>query len=105
MTIRIELSTTLSQCIETVAKREYWKSVDEYLKKKKEDKKIEEKIELLRDFLETTDFGNLRRQTEKHLIHGKQIKFILCIKNGKPSYEMNVGKIKYGKMNEKKSCN
>jgi len=62
VTIRIKLTPTVSHCIETIAKMEYWKSVDEYLKKRKEDKKLEEKIELLRAFLETVDFGDLRKQ-------------------------------------------
>lgn len=93
MTIRIELVPTLSHCIETMAKREYWKSVDEYLKKRNEDRKFEEKIELLRAFLETADFGILRGQSEKHIIDGKKVKFILSIKNGKQSYEMTVEKI------------
>jgi hypothetical protein len=93
VTIRIELVPTLSHCIETMAKREYWKSVDEYLKKRNEDRKFEEKIELLRAFLETADFGILRGQSEKHIIDGKKVKFILSIKNGKQSYEMTVEKI------------
>jgi ribosomal protein S19 len=93
VTIRIKLTPTVSHCIETISKREYWKSVDEYLKKRKEDKKLEEKIELLRAFLETADFGNLRKQSEKHIINGKLVKFTLSIKNGKPWYEMIVDKI------------
>jgi len=93
VTIRIELVPTLSHCVETMAKREYWKSVDKYLKKRNEDRKFEEKIELLRSFLETADFGILRRQSEKHIIDGKKVKFILSIKNGKQSYEMTVEKI------------
>lgn len=92
MIIRIELTPTLSHCIETIAKREYWKSVDEYLKKRKGDKKLEEKIELLRAFLETADFGTLRGQSEKHIINGERVKFTLSIKNDKLLYEMNVEK-------------
>jgi hypothetical protein len=93
VTIRIELVPTLSHCIETMAKREYWKSVDEYLKKRNEDRKFEQKIELLRFFLKTADFGILRRQSEKHIMDGKKVKFILAIRNGKQSYEMTVEKI------------
>ncbi len=93
MTIRIELVPTLSHCIETMARREYWKSVDEYVKNRNEDRKLEEKIELLKAFLETADFGILRRQSEKHIIDGKKVKFILSIKNGKQRYEMTVEKI------------
>ena len=90
MAIRIVLTPTLSHCIETVAKRKYWKSVNKYLKAKKEDESLEGEIELLRSFLETADFGNLRKQSEKHIINGKQVKFIVSIKNKKPLYEMKV---------------
>lgn len=88
MAIRIVLTPTVSHCIETVAKREYWKNVNNYLKKRKEDKRLEGKIELLRSFLETADFANLRRKSEEHILHGKQVKFIVSIKNKKLLYEM-----------------
>jgi len=90
MAIRIVLTPTLSHCIETVAKREYWKNVNNYLKKRKEDKRLEGEIELLRFFLETADFGTLRRQSEEHILHGKQVTFIVAIKNKKLLYEMKV---------------
>jgi len=90
MTIRIALTPTISHCIETVSKREYWENVNNYLKKRKEDKMLEEKIELLRYFLETADFANLRRQSEEHILHGKQVQFIVSIKNKKLLYEMTV---------------
>ena len=90
MTIRIALTPTISHCIETVAKREYWKNVNNYRKKRKEDKRLEEKIELLRSFLETADFANLRRQSEEHILHGKQVQFIVSVKNKKLLHEMIV---------------
>jgi len=90
MAIRIVLTPTVSHCIETVAKREYWKNVNNYLKKRKEDKRLEGKIELLRSFLETADFANLRRQSEEHILHGKQVQFIVSIRNKKLLYEMTV---------------
>jgi len=86
----IKLIPTASHCIETTAKREYWKSVNEYLKKANEDKKLEEKIELLKAFLETADFSMLRQQSEKHIIDGKQVTFNLSMRNGKPWYEMTL---------------
>ena len=88
MAIQIVLTPTVSHCIETVAKREYWKNVNTYLKKRKGNKRLEEKIELLRSFLETTDFSNLRKQSEEHILHGKQVQFILSIKNKKLVHEM-----------------
>jgi hypothetical protein len=90
MSIQIALTPTASHCIETVAKREYWKHVTIYLKKRTEDKRLEKKIELLRSFLETADFGNLRIQSEKQIINGKQVIFIISMKNGNPWYEMKV---------------
>jgi len=101
MAIRIVLTPTVSHCIETVAKREYWKNVNNYLKKRKEDERLEGKIELLRSFLETADFANLRRKSEEHILHGKQVKFIVSIKNKKLLYEMIVEKSKQ-KINKKK---
>ncbi len=88
MAIQIVLTPTVSHCIETVAKREYWKNVTTYLKKRKGNKRLEGEIELLRFFLETADFAKLRKQSEEHILHGKQVQFILSIKNKKLVYEM-----------------
>jgi len=90
MTIRIVLTPTISHCIETVAKREYWKNVNTYLKKRKVDKRLGGKIELLRSFLETADFANLRGQSDEHILNGKQVQFIVSMKNKKILYEMRV---------------
>ena len=90
MNLVIELIPTASHCIETTAKREYWKSVNEYLKKANEDKRLEKKIELLKAFLETADFGMLRQQSEKHIMDGKQVSFNLSMRYGKPWYEMTL---------------
>jgi len=84
----VELSPTLSHCIETVAKEEFWKSVNQYMESKQEDKRLEQKIELLRVFLESMDFKKLRRESESYLIAGKTVKFIIYWKEDKPHYEM-----------------
>ena len=60
------------------------------MKKANEDKRLEERIELLKAFLETADFSMLRQQSEKHIIDGKQVTFKLSMKNGKPWYEMTL---------------
>lgn len=88
--ITIELRPTLSRCIETVAKREYWKNVDEYLRAKTDDKALEGRIELLKSFLETADFKALRSQSERHMIEGKRVTFTIFIKDGKPYHEMSI---------------
>jgi hypothetical protein len=86
----IELFPSLSHCIETTAREEFWNSVNQYMEGGQEDKKLEGRIELLKAFLESMDFKKLRSQSEKHLIEGKKVKFVICWKEGKPSYEMVV---------------
>jgi len=88
----IELFPSLSHCIETTAREEFWNSVNQYMENGQEDKKLEEKIELLKAFLESMDFKKLRSQSERHLAEGKQVKFVISWKEGKPSYEMMVTK-------------
>ena len=86
----IELFPSLSHCIETAAREEFWNSVNQYMESGQEDKKLEEKIELLKAFLESVDFKKLRSQSERYLVEGKQVKFVISWKEGKPSYEMVV---------------
>jgi len=87
---RIELVPTLDLCIEGTARQEYLKSTDEYMQRGKKDRKLEDRIELLRMFLETVDFRKLRAESEKYLVEGKTVKFILTLAKGKPEYEMKV---------------
>ncbi|MBN2186237.1 MAG: hypothetical protein JW732_02160 [Dehalococcoidia bacterium] len=84
----IELFPNLSHCIETKAREEFWNSVDEYMEGRQQNKELEAKIELLKAFLESTDFAKLRSQSEKHLVEGKTVKFVIRWEAGKPSYEM-----------------
>ena len=88
--VRIELTPTLTHCIETTARQEFLKSEDEYMRSGGEDKELEEKIELLRAFLESMDFRELRKQSEEHLTEGKNVRFILYQEEGKPKYELKV---------------
>ena len=90
MAVRIELTPTLELCIEGTARKEYKKSADEYMRKGHRDRKLEEKIELLRMFLDTMDFRKLRAESEKHLIEGKKVKFILTSAKGRPKYGMKI---------------
>ena len=86
----IELFPSLSHCIETTAREEFWNTVNQYMEGGQEDKKLEERIELLKAFLESMDFKKLRSQSERYLVEGKQVKFVISLKEGKPSYEMMV---------------
>jgi hypothetical protein len=86
----IELFPSLSHCIETTAREEYLNSVNQYMKGGQEDKKLEERIDLLKSFLESMDFKKLRSQSERYLIEGKKVKFVISWKEGEPNYEMVV---------------
>ncbi len=83
----IELFPSLSHCIETTAREEFWNSVNRYMGSGQEDKELEEKIELLKAFLESMDFKKLRSQSERYLAEGKQVKFVISWKEGKPDYQ------------------
>ncbi len=63
---------------------------NQYMEGRQEDRKLEEKIELLKAFLESMDFKKLRSQSERYLIEGKEVRFVISWKEGKPSYEMVV---------------
>jgi hypothetical protein len=86
----IELFPSLSHCIETTAREEFWNSANRYMEGGQEDKELEAKIELLKAFLESMDFKKLRSQSERYLVEGKQVKFVISWKEGKPSYEIVV---------------
>ena len=75
--------------METQAKRRFNQITSELLKKG-ENKELMEKLGTLRLFLESADFNKLRSESEKHLIEGKKVKFILHLEKGKLKYEMKV---------------
>ena len=64
--LRVELVPDLSHCIETVAKREHKAVSKQLLTPGQRNKELEEKLEILRLFLETADFKKLRAESEKH---------------------------------------
>jgi len=86
----VELFPSLSHCIETVAKEEYWSSVNKFMEDEQEDKELQQRIELLKAFLESMDFKKLRRESEGYLIQGKTVKFVIYWEENKPSYDMLV---------------
>jgi len=75
--------------VETKAKRQY-EHILSALLKKGEQAELAKKLEMLRLFLETADFSKLRNESEKHLVEGRKVKFILHLEEGKPKYEMKI---------------
>ena len=75
--------------METKARREYNQILSELLDKGEEGE-LTERLEILELFLESADFNRLRSESEKHLVEGRKVKFILSLEKGKPKYEMKV---------------
>jgi hypothetical protein len=86
----IELTPDLSSCIETVTRREYNDATRTLLAATSPDETLVEKAEILRLFLENADFRRLRAESEKHLLNGKKVKFIVSLEDGQLNYEMQV---------------
>jgi len=86
--VKIELVPDLSHCIETVARKEYQGLAKNFLQTGKGDDEFEEKVELLRNFLESADFKKLRSDSEQYLLKGQDIKFILYREGGETKYEL-----------------
>ena len=79
----IEFKPSLSECIQALAKREYRQGLQMCLASTENSQELQEKVELLRLFVESADFTKLRAESEKQLSVGKSVKFILTLENGK----------------------
>ena len=88
--LKIELVPDLVHCVETVARREHAAVLKQLLMPLQENKEIEEKLEILRLFLETADFKKLRSESERRLTEGKGVRFVVYLENGVTEYEMYV---------------
>jgi len=86
----IEIEPELDACVETKAKTLYNQFAGKLLEKGQEEE-LTERLELLWHFLQTADFNKLRSESEKHLVEGRGVRFILYLEEGKPKYEMQVG--------------
>ena len=88
--LQIELRPDLSHCIETVAKREYRETLGKLIAGGEANQELQERVELLRVFLETMDFKKLRGESERHLMEGRKVKFVVRLEEGNPKYDLRV---------------
>ena len=88
--LKIELVPDLTHCIETVAKREHAEVLKQLLVPGQANKELQEKLEVLRLFLETADFKKLRSESEKQLMEGRTVQFVVYLQDGVPKYEIHV---------------
>ena len=89
-TVPIELQPNPSNCIETLSKIEYERILNLLLKEGCADEELGERLEVLRLFLESTDFGHLRSQYEGYLMEGKKVTFFIYLEGGKARYKLVV---------------
>ena len=87
--LKVELIPDLTYCIETVAKREHAAVLKQLLRPGQGNKELEERLEILRLFLERADFKRLRAESEKRLMEGRKVKFVVYLDND-VKYEVQV---------------
>ncbi|MBL7166750.1 MAG: hypothetical protein ISS55_09745 [Dehalococcoidales bacterium] len=87
---QIELVPDLSSCIETVARREHERVAQELLSTEAPSEELMDKAETLRLFLETADLRKLRSESEKHLLEGRKVTFVVSLRDGIVQYDMQV---------------
>ena len=86
----IELKPDLSTCIETLSKREYERTLNLFFQKAGEEEDLSERLEALRLFLESSNFGHLRSQYEGFLKEGKEVTFMIYLSEGQANYKLIV---------------
>ncbi len=88
--VPVELKPDLSNCIETLSKKEYERTLNLLLKEGSANEELGERLEVLRLFLESADFSHLRSQYEGYLAEGKKVTFVIYPEEGKVSYKLIV---------------
>jgi hypothetical protein len=83
----IILEPDLSRCIETMAREEFRRSMRLLLEGESQPG-LTERTELLRLFLETADFGELRRISEPFLTEGRKVTFTVYEDGGAARYRL-----------------
>ena len=86
----IELIPDLSSCIETVTRREYSEVTRKLLETDNPDEELIKRAEILRLFLENADFRKLRAESERHLLKGQKVKFVVRMEGKVLKYDMQV---------------
>jgi len=86
----ITLQPDLSACIQTLARKRHERILRELLTPGVQDSELEKMAEMLRMFLESTDFHKLRREYEPYLVKGKKVTFTLRLVADKTEHSMEI---------------
>jgi len=86
----IELKPNVSSCIETLSKKEYERTLNLLLKEGRVNEELGERLEVLRLFLESADFGHFRSQYGGYLKEGRKVTFLIYPEGGNVSHKLIV---------------
>jgi hypothetical protein len=92
-TMIVTLEPDTSHCVETVAKKEYERVLNLLINGNQPDSQLEDRLELLRLFLESADFGKLRSRCDDFLLHGRRIVVRLTSTTEALEYEIEINEV------------
>jgi hypothetical protein len=75
----VVLTPDANHCIETVARNEYRRCIDEYFRSDAPTPELEARVETLQRFLEYADFRRLRRESEPFVTAGRLVRFLVAL--------------------------
>ena len=78
------------RCLKCLADEQYRHCLRELLKGNSEGKELEETYEALVAFLKSPELEGLRDESERYLAEGREVKIVLRLGEGEPSYEIRV---------------
>ena len=78
------------KCIKCLAEKELNNCLMELLKVEGDDQNLQQKFEMLVDFLKSPESQKLRDESEKYLAEGKKVLLKLSLAGGKPEYKLEV---------------
>jgi len=76
-TTEVVLAPNPDHCIETVARNEYRRCMDEFFRSNRSNPELETRLETLQRFLEQADFRRLRRESEPFITAGRPVRFLI----------------------------
>ncbi len=88
--MEIKFEPSLSHCIQTLAKNEYDRIMGQLLETDSEKPDLGERLEVLKEFLESTDFNKLRAEYEPHVVRGKKVTFTLYTHANTTKHRMEI---------------
>lgn len=78
------------KCIKCLAEKELNNCLVELLREEGEDKKLEQRFEVLLTFLKSPESQRLRDEAEKYLSDGRKVAVRINFTSGGPEYELRI---------------